>query len=202
MQAFQNKLDKMKAVCAIQDDEYWNLQLQPNDKPMETFDHHPQGYLSLETIEGFQIFLRFQYYPNGYHSHFNGYVQLPKHMHPEVKKFLLDPRNNFEDQLKNEITYHDSERDIYGWDHGHSEDACLLHSLDQQPDNRARIVSGPVQVLEEARHFIQSVLFWENIILQRMKQEELKGIEEELIARALAPHRVRNWVMAGIDMFD
>ena len=172
-------------------------QLTPNETPVDLLYIDDTMCIVLKTKEGFEIKIALQ--NSIYHTHFNGYVKLPREMHPEVIRWLNENVEELEDNLNMEITYHDADRNVFGWDHGHYNDACLIQPLPQdEPD---KYISGPVQVLEEARDFIKKVLYREKEIMCGKKQEEMRIIEEELVAKAVSPERVEKWVNVGFEMF-
>ena len=191
MDIFRTRLEIMKSKCVHhQDDRYWNIldNLTPNENPRENLDKTSTwNCLELETKDGFHIKIIFWYMPP-YHTHFKGFVKLPSSIHPVVKRWIDTRWNRDSFDLD----------PIYKWDHGTREDACLLQPI--LPDGPDKI-SGPVQVLEEAREVIKWVLFVEQEIMCRKKQQETRMIEEELMARAVSPERVEKWVNEGFEMF-
>lgn len=205
MEALKTTLEDMKSWCFHQQDRYWNLvdQLTPNETPVDLLYTDYTDYtmcIVLKTKESFEIKIALQ--NSIFRTHFNGYVKLPREMHPDVIRWLNENFEEFENNLNMEITYHDAERNVFGWDHGHFNDACLIKPLPQdrshEPD---KYISGPVQVLEEARDFIKKVLYRENEIMCRKKQEEMRMIEEELMAKAVSPERVEKWLNEDFEMF-
>jgi hypothetical protein len=98
-----------------------------------------------------------------------------------------------------ELTYSYPKKVQYGWDHAHSYDANLGIPEVLQVQKK---VSGPVQVLEEARSFISQVMTKENEIIRGKKRERMASIEEDLMKEAWHPRRVKAWVEQGFDPFE
>jgi len=191
MDIFRTRLETMKSKCVHhQDDRYWNIldKLTLHEHPRENLDKTSLwNSLELETKDGFHIRIIFWYMPS-YHTHFKGSVKLPVAIHPVVKSWI-------ESRWNRDPFDHDP---IYKWDHETKNDACLLHPI--HPDGPDKI-TGPVQVLEEAREVIKWVLSVEQEILKRLKQQQTRKIEEELMATAVSPERVEKWVKEGFEMF-
>jgi hypothetical protein len=158
--------------------------------------------LEIRTRDGFLIRLRFGNFPP-YQCHFNGYVMLPLGLHMEP--WLQETRFDY-DHMQYfihldhhiELTYRNPETRCFGWDHGHSYDANLSIPAAQQPHT---VVSGPVQVLQEAREFIQHVRDKENEILQNKKREQFLHLEKELIEMTCHPTRIAAWADQEFDPF-
>jgi NAD(P)H-flavin reductase len=107
---------------------------------------------------------------------------------------------NYEVDLPVELTYFELSNLTYGWDHFHGHDADLFQSRDNQPDSC--IISGPVQVLDEARQIIKQFQAKNTMIMMELKHAQVESIREELMQKACHPRRIRAWVEQGFDPFD
>jgi len=129
---------------------------------------------------------------------FNGYFTIPSWKF--VLCDLVERSPNYEDVqqiLGNvvELTYGSGL--TFGWDHGHSHDLNFYHPPSNQND---RLISGPVQVLEEALQCIEHLRKYEQKILLQKKKNMTCTIYQELMEKTLHPNRVQQWVMAGMDI--
>lgn len=197
MEAFIRSLDNMKQACVIKDPSYWNVVLEEGETPLVIQD---QWSVGVRTKEGFTIRLRFMDV-KPYMCCINGYVSLPRGLHLES---WIRENPSYDDMsyyvgTPMELTYFEFSTLEYGWDHAHSYDAKLDVPLAQQPEKQ---VSGPVQVLEEARSFIRGIMTKENEIIQGKKREQMGTIEEDLMKEALHPKRVEAWVEQEFDPFE
>jgi len=197
-------IEIMKNMCAIQDDAYWDVKLEDGERWVDSLDPDPDSKticLEIRTRDGFLIRLRFGYFPP-YQCHFNGYVVLPLGLHMEP--WLQQNRFDYHEMQycihlhHIELTYGNAETRCFGWDHGHFYDANLSIAAALQPH---KVVSGPVQVLQEAREFIQHVRDKENEILENKKREQFRVLEKELIEMTCHPTRIAAWVEQEFDPF-
>jgi len=67
--------------------------------------------------------------------------------------------------------------------------------------NTSREYCGPVQVMDAARLFIQSVISKENRIGCKKAKQRLAVFEEELLAKSCHPRRMTQWVLNDFDPF-
>lgn len=191
-------LKNMKQKCAIQDDLYWNVVLEKGETPVAMQDPLSVG---LRTDEGFTITLRLMD-RKPFMCCINGYVSLPRGLFLESwiqENPSYDDMNYSGIPIPAELTYFEISALEYGWDHGHSYDANLGFPLNQQ---LLKQVSGPVQVLEEARSFIRAIMTKENEILQHKKQEQMEVLREDLMKKAWHPTRIARWVDQEFDPFE
>jgi len=197
MEAFISSLENMKQKCVLQDPSYWDVVLEEGETPLETQD---RSSVRVRTKEGFTIRLRFMDM-KPYMCCINGYVSLPRGLHLEswIQENPSYDEMNYYVPVPAELTYFELDALEYGWDHAHAYDANLGVPLHQQPQKQ---VSGPVQVLEEARSFIRGIMTKENEIVQRKKQEQMEVLREDLMKEALHPRRVEAWVGQEFDPFE
>ena len=90
------------------------------------------------------------------------------------------------------------QEDIYKWKKERYHDALMSFPLALQPNKR---VSGPVQVMEEARDIIKTVMAAESELRMNKKREMTETIREELMMNACHPKRVAMWAEQGFDPF-
>jgi hypothetical protein len=200
MENFQKSLANMKRACLpeFQGPEYWNVVLEEGETPLSSVSNATE--ISLRTKEGFIIKIRLMDM-KPYMCNINGYLSLPRGLH--LESWLKD-NPSYEDlnyhlyNMKVELTYGSAKDLEYGWDHAHAYDANLGVPMAQQFQKQ---VSGPVQVLEEARFLIRSIMDKENEILQKKKKEQMGVLEEDLMKMAVHPKRVESWVKQGFDPF-
>jgi hypothetical protein len=168
MDNFQQSLNKMKRAC-LQDfhgPEYWNVVLEEGETPLSSDSSATE--ISVSTKEGFIIKIRLMD-RKPYMCNINGYLSLPHGLHFESwlkDNPSYDDLNDHLCNMKVELTYGSAKDLEYGWDHAHDYDANLGVPMAQQFQKK---VSGPVQVLEEARFLIRSIMDKENEILQGKK---------------------------------
>jgi len=169
---------------------YWGVELEDGESPISPCILNEKS-LRLQTNEGFIINISMD---NTYYScHLKGTIELPLNFH--ITSWLLEHAKY--DTLNCYLTNLDLEvymkkENIYQWDHGNKQnDFNFAQSKDLQGEKR---ISGPVQVLEEARHIIRAVM---------MKESKLRmnKIREDLMMKACHPKRIALWEMAGFDPF-
>ena len=180
-------LQEMKRTCAILNDRLWKVRLHEEEEFDHTASKNGQT-LVFTTKDGFTIKIVFQ---TGYSRYFNGYVTIPE-------SFLdigLDHDRVEHVNFSQEITYHDFDRQTFGWDHHHYYDGDL--SISEENQVTGRILSGPVQVLEEARELIDEI----RRRRQQKIQERMAILEEELMRKACHPLRIQQWTEQGFDPF-
>lgn len=208
---FFQKIHEMRDMCIIKDAQYWNIEFKKDEKPteiiktMETMenkgetsyyqasDKEEKDVLDIITDDGFTIRLRFLFDPP-FRCHFNGYVTLPRHLH--VNSSIIQEMDYMD--LKIDLTYWNKIESKYGWDHGHTWDAKLCVS---QSSQGRKYVSGPVQVLEEARSFIDAIRTKHNEIIKEKKRLEMEMIREELMMNACHPRRMAKWIEHDFEPF-
>ena len=194
-------LCRMKGWCAIQDNRYWNVELEKG----EVFDVIASRFgklLVFSTKDGYKIDVRFH---TSHGAYFNGYVTIPEY----IRAFGMDPDQLYQYQgygtglvvwnhfnFSQEITF--SHQGIIGWDHHHSQDGNLFLPLADQTNKH---ITGPVQVMEEAREFIHEIKRLEEEMKKQKTRERMSRIEEELIQRTCHPQRIEKWLEQGFDPF-
>jgi hypothetical protein len=195
---FDRSLERMKQACVIQDPCYWDVELEEGETPLAPLD--PLS-INLRTKEGFIVTVCLMD-AKPFMCNLNCYVFLPRglHMEPWIKENpSYEAMQDYLEMYDIELTYSYRKEVQYGWDHGHSYDANLGIPQVLQVQKK---VSGPVQVLEEARSFIHQVMTKENEIIRGKKRERMASIEEDLIKKVLHPDRVKAWVEQGFDPFE
>ena len=208
---FQN-LEEMRAKCIIKDDHYWRVEFNESESPLPSSspnknencqnfqNYYDSERLMVKTHDDFIITIRFKFEPaDAYHrrdqGHFNGYVQIPKgYLH-----FSLDDNDDELDFGSVELTYWDDNQLKYGWDHGHIHDANLSIPAVKQ---RGKCIAGPVQVLDEARLFIDAVRMKNNQVIREKKKNQMALLEEELMMEICHPRRIEKWANDGFDPFQ
>ena len=189
--AFFEKIRGMQDMCTIQDARYWDLGLKESESPL--MKDHDKEVLEIITTDEFIIKMRFMYNPP-YHCHFNIYITLPGDLHVDS-----DDINHL--NLNVEVTYYNAYNPRYlkfGWDHGHRGDAKLCVSESSQ---RSKYVAGPVQIMDEARGFIDVIRTKNNEIKKEKKRIEMTLLGEELMMKACHPQRITKWIEQGFDPF-
>lgn len=196
---------KMKEKCLIKNEEYWNIRLEEGEVPI------PKGcnenVLSVRTKEGFVIRITFRYIES-FMTYFNGYVSVPSssalfHLGSWIEEHpSYDDMNYFID-ANVELTFFDPTRKEYGWDHAHAFDANLNRPLTSQL-NSHKLVTGPVQILEEARSLIASMMTAERRLIREIMEEKRSRTEiirEELMMKSCHPKRIAAWSEQGFEPF-
>ena len=202
-EAFYKSLEDMKRGCLsdYHSPEYWNVVLEEGESPLPSSGGYTNtNEVKLRTKEGFVITLRFMDM-KPYMCNINGYLSLPRGLHLEswIKNNpYYEDLTYYLDLITMELTSGSAEKLEYGWDHAHAYDAKLCVPMAQQLQKQ---VSGPVQVLEEARSFIRSIMAKEDNIIQEKKQEQMGILTEDLMKAAVHPKRVEAWVEQGFDPF-
>jgi len=200
---FMRNLESARSKCVIRDPEYWEITFKDNETPMETASGRLRGdatTMCIRTKDGYQIVIR-PLFMGTYKAWFNGYVTIPidSPLMDWVRENPSYDDMNYEIDTGVELTYFDLADRQFGWDHGHGHDADFLKSRASQADF---IISGPVQVLEEARYLIEAFKEKERILLMEKKHEEMEIIREELMMKACHPRRVATWTEQGFDPFE
>ena len=195
MNVFNNCLQRMKQRCLIQDHEYWDVQLVEGETPIaKDCDNET---LTLCTKEGFII--KIKHMVRGFGPiFFNGYVSIPSGLYHLTTRIHDNPGYdymNYNLDIGVEFTHFNSSTLEYGWDHVHGWDADLGKPLASQDNNH---VSGPVQVLEEARDIVRAMMDKE----MSDKRQKTEVIREELMMKACHPKRIAVWTAAGFDPFE
>ena len=219
---FFQKMHEMRDMCIIKDAQYWNIEFKKDEKPIDSIksiesmeimenrenngdifydeacDKEDKEVLDIITDDGFNIRLRFLFDPP-FQCHFNGYVTLPHHLHlHQFNSSIIEEIDNM-NYLKVGLSYWNIRCSKYGWDHGHMRDAKLCVS---QSSQGSKYVSGPVQVLEEARSFIDAIRTKNNEIIKEKKTIEMGIIREELMMKACHPQRMAKWIEHDFDPFS
>jgi hypothetical protein len=186
---FVKNLRWMKEQCLINDAIYWNVELKEGEVPIAVECNDRS--LQLRTKEGFLINIDIV---NDYFRCFlKGSIELPSGSYLAswlYKHARYEALNVYVPFFKTNVL-HWKDNNIYGWDHAsHAIDASLSTS---SVDSDKRI-SGPVQVLQEARQVITALM---------MKESELRMhiMREELMMKTCHPKRVAAWTEQGFDPF-
>jgi hypothetical protein len=186
----------MRVKCKIKESQYWDIILQDGEKAV---NNSSNTNLSIETNDGYVITIKLHLI-GSYRGCFNGYVRMPNHIHLAewARKNPSYDDMNFHTELPVEFTYFNASDFTFGWDHMHCYDADLLKSESEQP---GQIVSGPVQVLEEARQVIKEFRTKETEIKLSKKRAEINIIQNELMMKICHPRRIALWLEQGFDPF-
>jgi hypothetical protein len=200
---FMRNLESVRSKCVIRDPEYWEITFKDNEMPMETDSGRFSGdatKLFIRTKDDYQIVIR-PFLIANYRACFNGYVSIPidSPLMEWVREHPSYDDMNYEVDTGVELTYFDLNERQFGWDHAHGHDADLLKSRASQAN---LIISGPVQVLDEARNLIEAFKEKERMLLMEKKHAEMEVIREELMMKACHPRRVATWTEQGFDPFE
>jgi hypothetical protein len=182
MNSFNDALQQMMEICTIKDPEYWDIKLLDGETSIASDDNT----LKLCTKENVVITIKLHYLVP-YNCYFTGHVTLPPTLYHLVNV------NNINVDLK--FTHFQPMKSTYGWSHAHDNDAHLLLPLSIQPNKH---VSGPVQVLNEARCVIKAMME----TMMEKKREEMDLIGEELMMKTCHPKRIAVWIEHGFDPFE
>jgi hypothetical protein len=195
-QIFYRNLETLRSWCAIDDNKYWNITLQDDERTVNTSSNKN---LCIENADGYGITMK----PNfmgTYQGCINGYVKIPQDsqlMDWVQKHPSYDAMNDYAD-LPVEMTFFNLLDQTFGWDHFHCYDADLFKLESEQPD---KLVSGPVQVLDEARQVIAEFRAKDEEIKMAMKEAQVNILREELMMKTCHPHRIAAWTEQGFDPF-
>ena len=194
---FMKNLEAVRSKCVIRDPEFWEITFKDNEMPMET---DSATKLFIRTKDDYQIFIR-PIVVGNYRVYFNGYVSIPidSPLMDWVREHPSYDDMNYEIDTGVELTYFNLDNRQFGWDHAHGHDADFLKSRASQVNF---IISGPVQVLEEARYLIEAFKEKERMLLMEKKHAEMEIIREELMMKACHPRRVAAWAAQGFDPFE
>ena len=182
----------MHTKCAIKDPKYWDVKLQDGEVTINTTTEN----LCIETKDGYQITMKPM---SGYQAFINGYVKIPSHTHlmEWVRENPSYDDMNYYAALPVELTYFSLSERTFGWDHMHYYDADLYKSESTQLDKK---ISGPVQVLEEARQVIAEFRAKDGEIKMAIKHAEVDTIREELMMKTCHPRRIAAWAIQEFDL--
>jgi len=197
-ETFRKNLQWMKEMCVIRDATFWDMKLQDGETPFSPAGNEKS--LCLQTVHGFRITIRVScIFSNP--RYLIGTLQLPPH-------FLFTSwlrTNAFYEALciyapTLTVDVHHVYGDMYEWRHeNYTYDANMALPLSGQftPGTNGTVlkhVSGPVQILEEARNIMTAVM---------MKESQLKmdRIREEFMMKAFHPQRILKWEEQGFDSF-
>jgi len=189
VETFRKNLHYMRDLSAIQDDPYWDLKLEEGETPIPS--EHNSRTLKIQTKEDIMVQMGFNDYCTcGY---IYGHIRLPSSFHITREEVLSIMGSKVElDGLNME------QDDIYKWKKERYDDALMSFPLALQPNKR---VSGPVQVMEEARGVIRAVMAAESELCMNKKREMTETIREELMMNACHPRRVAVWTEQEFDPF-
>lgn len=205
-ETFQKNLKWMKenGRCAIRDPEFWDVKLGKGETPF--YPPWSQRPLCIRTKDDFEI--RIKLSKPGFPRYLIGSIQLPPHF---MLTSWLRENAKYESlsiyvpQLH--IDVHHTEGDAYEWRHdnyAYDADLSLPLSTQSTPGTNGVLkrVSGPVQMLEEARNIIHAVKHKESMLKMRMKHEEMERIRKDLMEETCHPRRVERWTEQGFDPFE
>jgi len=186
---FKKNLRWMKQQTIFKDDRYWDVKLEDGEIILSPNNDRT---LRLQTKEGFLININIE---NLYVScHLVGKIELPASLNFTSwieKHAKFQALNCYVPYLELEVLH--KSNSIYRWDHGNYQfNANLALSKASQ---EGKPVSGPVQVLKEARDIIRAVMMVESKL-------RMDKIREDLMMKACHPKRIAIWVEAGFDPFN
>ena len=191
-ETFRRNLKWMQQKCSVLDAEYWDLKL----KEGETIISPPRNEKSI-TLHKDDFIITIKGVGSGFPRYFCGSIQVNEFFNVELDSTL---------QTLQTIPYENREakggRDsLYEWNHN-DKDTEVDFSLPLRSDtqfiqgtDRLKRVSGPVQILDEARQIIHAI--------KREKKRCLtESIREELMMKTCHPKRMAAWVHQGFDPFQ
>jgi len=195
-------LNPFKADCVLQDDEYWDLEhalVRHREEMNPTFrvTRYHSLVVTLSTVDGFVIDMMFVQ-SSCFGFYWNGYVTVQEAQFPLLERAVKESHQTelqYELGIHVELTYKD--RTTIGWDHAHGHDAKFDQTLHAQPGT---VVSGPVQVLEEALEVVKALRRYNTRIEMSHAHERVRQYTEELMQKAWHPKRVLAWVESGLDV--
>ena len=190
-------LERARAKCFIKDSQYWDIILNEDEKPVEI--HSPTNF-AISTNDGYIVKI-VPDFMQGYRAKFNGYVTIPSdsHLMDWVRQHPRYDDMNVYAHLPVLLTYFNLYHRIFGWSHGGYDDADLYKSRESQSDKK---VTGPVQILEEARGVIEAFKAKEIQIIMEKKHAQMEIIREQLMMKACHPRRMAMWQEQGFDPFE
>jgi hypothetical protein len=214
LQHLSYNLYAMKRWCIIQEEEYWALErvlpmkdlvldppqnvsrVQWRDDP----DQFSEEVLYFELVDGYEIMMGFSYDAHGYPLGLMGVIRIPSWC-PFTHDFLKSaPMEELELLLGMEdarLWPYEKQTYTLRWSHDRIQDAIFSQPAVEQPD---RLVSGPVQVFEEALRAITYLRLYESYRTRYEKARQTFFLEEELMQRVWHPKRVEAWILAGMDI--
>jgi hypothetical protein len=194
-QNFRKLIETIRSNFAIKDSKYWTVTLQDGESAVDNKHFN----ICITTYDGYNITIKPVFIAR-HRGCMNGYVQIPYYTHLSewVQNNPSYDDMNYSTDLPVELTFFDELEQTFGWDHMHSYDADLLKSEAEQPEE---LVSGPVQVLEEARKVIAKFREKDDEIKMKLKQAHVDHIREELMMKTCHPRRIGVWVAQGFDPF-
>jgi len=195
---YQKNLFSMWERCRIRNTQYWDMTLQEGEEIISPPWEHE--CLNLYK-DGFIIRIDMHHGWSPYH--FKGSIQVSKHGHLDFF-FGKNSSINIPKQLPHvysdihcvkKTKYH-----LYHWSHGNIEvDADMSVSNVSQcmsgSDGIIKRISGPAQILEEARYIIQ-------YLKCNMKNNWVNRVREELMMKVCHPKRITKWIEQGFDSFQ
>lgn len=189
-------MDYFRRGCVVQDDEFFDLRTVCVGMRSIEFLKDKKSFCA-RTLDGYQIeIIKMAMLGMCW---FNGYVAMPPESFvlQDVYKTSQD-YSDFQTRIgiRNvELTYGNHQATI-GWDHGHLHDFNFFASPDTQQD---RLVSGPVQVMDEALRVVEVLRDYEDSVLSTLKRSQTRLLFPELMEKALHPSRVERWILAGVE---
>jgi len=204
MTAIERATTLFRRWCFPNDDQYFDLERAVRAHPTlnhqtASFEENDQRF-SIRTHDDYLIeIMKKDMYPFKSTCWFNGYFSVPSSSFvlrdiiretPDYDEFSY--RMNFSIV---ELTYGDG-IGKFGWDHGHTHD----HNMYSRHVRPYTIVSGPVQVLEEAMKMIEILRKEEERILMKQKAEDVHVYYQELMEKTWHPSRVEKWIDAGCEV--
>ena len=186
---FQKNLRWIQRQCLIKDTLYWNMELEEGEVPVSPGCNDRS--LRLCTKEGFIINISLN---NNYYSYYlDGYIKLPSSLHLTSwlnKHAKYEALNIYVPFIEIDVPHFKGENK-YGWDHANPVFNANLAVPSQKDDKR---ISGPVQVLDEARQIITAVMM-------RESEFRMDILREELMMKACHPTRIATWIEQDFNPF-
>jgi len=187
----ENALNTLRNKCPFQDSKLWDLTLQEGE-----------GFIGFTTrrnklsfsIHGFMVDICATDEDNRI-KRFSVLIEFPEKYTCFIHEWVFTLHSVREKDLQNfTIEYEHRVREEFTFRKTQSWDARRIF-------NTSREYCGLKQVMEAARHFIQSVISKENIIGCKKAKQRLAVFEEELLAKSCHPRRVTQWVFNDFDPF-
>jgi hypothetical protein len=187
----ENALKALRNKYPFQDSKLWDLSLQEGE-----------GFIGFTTrrnrlsfsIHGFRVDI-FATDEDNRIKRFSVYVQFPEKYTCFIHEWLFTLHSVREKDLQNfTIAYETRVREEFTFRKTQSWDARRFF-------NTSREYCGLEQVMDAARHFIQSVILKENRIGCKKAKQRLAVFEEELLAKSCHPRRMSQWLFNDFDPF-
>lgn len=191
----------MEECCLIRDGKYWDLASVLTEDvvrdPDTLSDAGNRNTLRLVLRDGYEIRIVF-IQRMGMPTHFNGYVTIPSSAPFACDVLATSDYDGLQRTARlSTVELTCAHGTKIGWNHLHHGDADLGEWESVQPDT---VISGPVQVFEEAVAVVNDLRRYEGRRQRWEKAWQVQVFKEELMQKAWHPTRVMAWVEAGLDM--